>query len=277
MSNHIKGKVIIAGAGPGDPELITYKAILALQTADVVLTDRLVSPVILERFVPAKAEVISVGKQANRSASVAQRDINKLLVRYAMAGKVVVRLKGGDVSVFSNVLDELQSLKDNDIPYEIIPGITAASGAAAYCGMPLTARKYASAVRFLSYHKQENFSEQYWKELAATNDTLVFYMSGDRLFELVEKLKQYKIDARKQLAIVEQATTPLQHVTVSELYSFEAGKKLMSPSLVIIGKVVALYKTFKWLPNINVWEEYFTPVESKLISYTETEKELLIA
>jgi len=225
MTNHIKGKVIIAGAGPGDPELITYKTILALQTADVVLTDRLVSPVILERFVTSKTEIIPVGKQANRSASVAQKDINKLLVHYASQEKVVVRLKGGDVSIFSNILDELQTLKENDIPYEIIPGITAASGAAAYCGIPLTARGYASAVRFLSYHRQENFSEQYWKELALTNDTLVFYMSGDRLCELVEKLKQYKIDREKQLAIVEQATTPSQHVRISVLDDFEMDKK----------------------------------------------------
>lgn len=145
-----KGKVIIAGAGPGDPELLTIKAFRYLQKADVVLTDRLVSDVIIDEYVNPKAEVLYVGKQCRRGASTPQATINDLMVNYALQGKSVVRLKGGDVSIFSNVLDELQTLSEYGISYEIIPGITAALGAAAYSGIPLTARNNSTAVRFFN-------------------------------------------------------------------------------------------------------------------------------
>ena len=143
------GKVILIGAGPGDPELLTLKAARWLQQADVVLTDRLVSKEILETHVGVNAEVVYVGKQCRKGESTPQATINELLVEYAQQGKLVVRLKGGDVSIFSNILDELQTLFEKAIPYEIVPGITAALGAAAYSGMPLTARGYSTAVRFL--------------------------------------------------------------------------------------------------------------------------------
>src|SRR5689334_25067133 len=129
------GKVILAGAGPGDPELLTMKAFRFLQKADVVLTDRLVSEVIINDYVNPSAEVLYVGKQCRRGLSTPQVTINELMVEYALQGKLVVRLKGGDVSIFSNVLDELEALVTNKIPYEIIPGITAGLGAAAYCGI----------------------------------------------------------------------------------------------------------------------------------------------
>ena len=144
----IKGKVILAGAGPGDPDLVTVKTANYLQRADVVLTDRLVSEVILARYVKPSAEIVEVGKQCRKGISTPQETINELLVKYALQGKLVVRLKGGDVSFFSNVLDEPGTLVANEIPYEIVPGVTAASGAAAYAGMPLTAR-VMQAVSFL--------------------------------------------------------------------------------------------------------------------------------
>src|SRR5438093_8607231 len=142
MSNQQQsfGKVILAAAGPGDPELITVKAARYLQQVDVVLTDRLVSEEILKRYVSGSAEIIYVGKQCRRGPSTPQCTINELMVQHAITGKLVVRLKGGDVSIFSNILDELQTLVENNIPYEIIPGVTAALGAAAYAGIPLTAR-----------------------------------------------------------------------------------------------------------------------------------------
>lgn len=130
------GKVILAGAGPGDPELLTLKTLRFLQEADVVLADRLVSPEILNCYVNPRAEIIYVGKQCRKGASTPQSCINDLMVEYAAAGKLVVRLKGGDVSIFSNILDELQALVNNKIHYEIIPGVTAALGAAAYAGIP---------------------------------------------------------------------------------------------------------------------------------------------
>jgi uroporphyrin-III C-methyltransferase/precorrin-2 dehydrogenase/sirohydrochlorin ferrochelatase/uroporphyrin-III C-methyltransferase len=181
VNNNIRGKVILAGAGPGDPELITMKAARYLQSADVVLTDRLVSEEILKTYVRKDAEILYVGKQCRRGISTPQKTINELLVDYASMGKFVVRLKGGDVSIFSNIMDELETLVANNIPYEIVPGVTAALGAAAYAGIPLTARGYATAVRFLTYYKSDIVSDEYWKDLAETTDTLVFYMSSETL------------------------------------------------------------------------------------------------
>jgi siroheme synthase len=232
-------------------------------------------------YVSPGTEIIYVGKQANKPASASQADINKMLIRYANEGKLVVRLKGGDVSVFSNILDELQALKANCIPYEIVPGITAAMGAAACSGIPLTARTFASGVRFLSYYKSGVFSEADWKELAGTDDTLVFYMSGELLDELVEKLTGNQIHHSKLLAIIEQATTPLQNVHTASLYQYKnklAGRKIVSPSLIIIGRVVALHKEFSWLNNSNSAASFFGTIESKLIRYqNDAGDELLTA
>src|SRR5450631_2720839 len=169
-------KVIFAGAGPGDPELITLKTVRHLREAEVVITDRLVSDTILETYVNPRALVLHAGKQRKREGSTPQHIINELLVDYALQGKKVLRLKGGDVSIFSNLLDELQALNKYGISYEIIPGITAACGAAASAGIPLTARNHAQAVRFLTLHKFSTISTSYWKQLAETDDTLVFYM-----------------------------------------------------------------------------------------------------
>lgn len=259
-----KGKVILAGAGCGDPELITVKAARYLQQADVVLTDRLVSKEILTTYVNKDAELIYVGKQCGRGFSTPQKSINELMVQFAQEGKVVVRLKGGDVSIFSNILDELQALVIHKIPYEIIPGVSAAMGAAAYTGIPLTARGYSTAVRFLTLYKSDVMSENYWKELARTDDTLVFYMSSETLDSVVDKLVENKIGDDKLMAVVEQATTPLQQVHVDNLYEYSKelkGRPYASPTLVIIGKVVALHSAFGWLENTTEKGEYFKPME----------------
>lgn len=278
MNSLIKrGKVILAGAGPGDPDLITVKTANYLQKADVVLTDRLVSKVILARYVRPTAELIEVGKQCRRGISTPQQTINELLVKYASEGKLVVRLKGGDVSFFSNILDELEILVAHQIAYEIVPGVTAASGAAAYAGMPLTARDHATAVRFLTYYNSTVVSEAYWEELAQTNDTLVFYMSSETLDTLVNKLIHYKIEDNKQLAVIEQATTTYQQVYISSLYDYETKlkrKHFLSPSLVIIGKVVGLHHQFNWFSGSDAREYYFKPltgIEKKIVN-KETKK-----
>ena len=263
-NDHSYGKVILASAGPGDPELITVKAANYLLQADVVLTDRLVSHDILEQYVNKNAEIIHVGKQSNRNTSTSQNSINELMVRYALDDKLVVRLKGGDVSVFSNVLDELEALINHGIPYEIIPGVTAALGAAAYAGIPLTARNYSTAVRFLTYYNPETFTENNWEELAHTDDTLVFYMSSEKLSDLVSNLAKKNIAHDKLLAIIEQATTPLQNVMVTNIYEYEVRCRhinFKSPSLVVIGKVVALHERFKWFSNIQTEEHYFKPLK----------------
>lgn len=260
------GKVYLVGAGPGDPDLITIKAVNALHSADVVLTDRLVSEVILHRYVPASAEIVYVGKECSRGASTPQSLINELMAEYALQGKTVVRLKGGDVSIFSNILDELECLKNHDIPYEIVPGITAALGAAAYAGMPLTARGHATAVRLLTYYKSDVVTDEYWKELAKTLDTLVFYMSVATMDTVIEKLQQYGIDEEKMIAVIEQATTPLQNIHISSFANYAQnikGKKFASPSLVVIGKTVQLHHQFKWLHNSESTEQYFKSVSTE--------------
>ena len=238
------GKVILAGAGPGDPDLLTIKTARYLQQADVVIMDRLVSEEILATYVRPETLIIPVGKQCRKGASTPQQVINELLVEHALQGKLVVRLKGGDVSIFSNILDELRALNANGIGYEIIPGVTAALGAAAYAGIPLTARGYSTAVRFLTYYKQDILDEARWKELATTDDTLVFYMSSEPIDLLVGRLTDNGIGTDKWVAVIEQATTPLQNVTHCPIHEYlpaQKGRRYVSPSLIVIGKVAALH------------------------------------
>ena len=263
MNKDAPGKVILAAAGPGDPDLITVKAARYLAEADVVLADRLVSEAILLQYAGSRAEIIRVGKQGHSGASTSQQTINRLMIEHARAGKLVVRLKGGDVSVFSNIFDELSGLQAAQIPYEIVPGVTAALGAAAFAGIPLTARGYAAGIRLLTFYKTDIIRPEYWKELAQTDDTLVFYMSADMLDQAVELLMQNNIGEDKSLAIIEQATTPLQQVTVAGFAEYTRqlkGHAFLSPTLVIIGRVATLHERFRWMQNSNSSEYYFKPL-----------------
>jgi len=267
MNNQtIFGKVILAGAGPGDPELITLKALRYLKQADVVISDRLVSPELIAQNTKPGAIVINVGKQGGVASSTPQETINQLMVEYAAQYPLVLRLKGGDVTFFSNVLDELRTLVQHRISYELIPGVTAASGAAAYAGIPLTARGYSSAVRFLTHYRSVICNEQSWKELATTDDTLVFYMSSETLDSLVEKLLDHGISDEKYLTVIEQATTPFQNVHLFNLREYEKkmrGLKFTSPTIVIIGRVAALHEEFQWIENSMSSTSYFKPVVEK--------------
>lgn len=255
-----KGKVILAGAGPGDPDLISLKALKYLQSADVILTDRLVSPQLIEEHANKEATVIYVGKQCSKGIHTPQQDINELMVEFALQDKLVLRLKGGDSMLFSNILDELQVLKANGIDYEIIPGISAAFGAASYTGIPLTARGYSRGVRFLTLYDLKNVASSQWKDWAKTSDTLVFYMSGQRLDVLSESLLENGISTSKGIAVVQQATTPNQKTTV---FSFEELQtKLLPefeyvPTLIIVGNVVQLYEQFQWIKEQNTSQSYF--------------------
>ncbi|RYG04328.1 MAG: uroporphyrinogen-III C-methyltransferase [Chitinophagaceae bacterium] len=274
QKRNITGKVILAGAGPGDPELLTLKAARFLESADVILVDRLVSPEILLTHANPKAEIIYVGKQCGKGNSTKQLSINAMLVELASQHKLIVRLKGGDVSFFSNILDELETLIENGISYEIIPGVTAASGAGAYAGIPLTARDHSTAVRFLTYYKSEVLSEEYWRDLATTNDTIVFYMSGEATPAILSKLREHNIDPCKKIAMVAQATTPMQQVFVSDIYDVneKLSQNFISPSLIIIGKVVNLHAKFAWVANSEQPEHYFNPI-AKLGSVLSENKE----
>lgn len=258
------GKVFLVGAGPGDPQLLTVKAAKTLALADVIVTDRLVGRAIIDEYANASAIVIPVGKQGGSNASTPQFEINELLVKLSHQYKTVVRLKGGDTSLFSNILDELEALNNAGISYEIIPGITAASGASAYTGVPLTARGHATGVRILTYYTHTAVSEDAWKQLASFEDTLVFYMSGKSLHEVTGKLLDAGADATIPFIVVEQATTPNQYVyqsTLQDFFNNGFDKTFISPSIVIMGKVAGLYEQFKWAGNNNKREYYFKPLE----------------
>lgn len=254
LERRMGGEVILAGAGPGDAELITLKLQRRLAEADVIITDRLVNPAIINEHARKDALVIFAGKQGYNEASATREKINALIIEHALQGKKVLRLKGGDVAFFSNVLDELFTCAQHHIPFEIIPGITAASGASAYAGIPLTARGYAQGVQWLTYNPNSNYSAERWKELAQTSDTLVFYMAGKNLCDLCTHLLRHHKAGETALAVIEQATTPYQRVLVSTLKNYcadFAAKEFTSPSLVIIGNVVKLHEQFNWFETVK--------------------------
>ncbi len=266
MAITLPGKVFFVGAGPGDPGLLTVKAAKILQSADVVVADRLVGEDIIAEYVNASTQVIAVGKQGGSGASKPQEEINKMLVKLAKRHASVVRLKGGDVTIFSNILDELAALVAANIPYELVPGITAVSGAAAYAGIPLTARNHSTGVRILTYYQTAAISNEAWQELAKFEDTLVFYMSGSTLHSIVSKLLQAGAEPTMPFAVVEQATTPHQHVhlfTLEEFILRQRDAQFTSPSLVIMGRVAGLYPQFSWLPNSGDRSAYFTPLQGQ--------------
>lgn len=241
--------VTLAGAGPGDPELITLKLQKRLQEADVIITDRLVHPDIIAVHARKDAEIMLAGKQGYNENSFSQEEVTALIIEQATAGKKVLRLKGGDVAFFSNVLDELEALVRKEIPFEIIPGITAASGASAYAGIPLTARGYAQSVQFLTFNPNSYYSPDTWKQLAASSDTLVFYMAAKNIADLSELLLRYSRKPGTPMAVVEQATTPFQQVHITTLGGCAvdcSGKSFSSPSLIIVGEVVRLHDAFDW-------------------------------
>jgi uroporphyrin-III C-methyltransferase/precorrin-2 dehydrogenase/sirohydrochlorin ferrochelatase len=259
------GKIFFIGSGPGNPDLITVKGATILSQAEVIITDRLAGDEIIERYANPKAIIVDVGKQGGNTKSYKQDDINKLLVQFAGLYEKVVRLKGGDVAFFSNVYDELQTLQTNNITYEIIPGITAAAGASAYTGVPLTARGFASGVQFLTYYKNTVISDEGWKQLAAFEETLVFYMSSNNLLSIVEKLLHAGAENDIPFIVVEQATTPNQNVRSFTLRSFleDPDQNFTSPSIVIMGRVADLYKRFAWFKNEEQTSNYFRGVEEE--------------
>lgn len=259
-SNRSFKAVIIAGAGPGDPDLISLKALKYLRIADVILVDRLVSPLLVEEYARRDAEVVYVGKQCSKGIHTPQTDINSLMVRYAKQDKLVLRLKGGDASLFSNILEELKTLKEHHIPYEIIPGISAAFGAAAYTGIPLTARGFSRGVRFLTLYDLKHIMTKQWEDWAGTEDTLVFYMSGQKLKELTTYLLSHQIDPNKGVAVVEQATTPYQKTSVftfGEIEEIDLPEFDFVPTLLIVGYVVNLHQDYKWVTEERSGYSYF--------------------
>ena len=243
----VQGEVYLVGAGPGDPDLITFKALRLMQKADVVVYDRLVSPPILD-MVRRDAEKIYAGK-AKSNHAIPQENINQLLVRLAKEGKRVLRLKGGDPFIFGRGGEELTELIDEKIDFQVVPGITAASGCASYAGIPLTHRDYSQACIFVTGHRREGGEDLNWEMLSHANQTVIFYMGLENVERICNSMKAHGRAPDTPAALVEKGTTTEQRVFVGDLDSLPgiiAQNEVRAPTLILVGEVVALHERLGW-------------------------------
>ena len=242
-----EGEVYLIGAGPGDPDLLTFKALRLLQRADVVLYDRLVSSEIVAMS-RRDAEHVYVGKMRSEH-TVPQQEINRLLIEYASEGKKVARLKGGDPFVFGRGGEEIAGLAKNNIPFQIVPGVSAANGCACYAGIPLTHRDHAQSVRFVTGHLKDGSIDLPWAELVTPSQTVVVYMGLISLPIICEQLVAHGAQGDTPVALIERGTTPDQqtHIgTLTNIVDFVADKNVQAPTLIIVGGVVNLYDSLSW-------------------------------
>jgi uroporphyrin-III C-methyltransferase/precorrin-2 dehydrogenase/sirohydrochlorin ferrochelatase len=252
---HPIGEVYLVGAGPGDPDLLTFRALRLLQMADVIVYDRLVAPPILD-LARREAERVYVGKERDNH-TLSQENINQLLVRLAREGKRVVRLKGGDPFIFGRGGEEISTLMESGVSFQVVPGITAASGCATYSGIPLTHRDYAQSVVFVTGHLQDGSVDLNWKALAHPDQTIVFYMGLHGVRVVSEQLVRHGLPAGTPVALVQQGTTQNQRVIITELQALEQTVKreaVKPPTIIIVGNVVQLHEKLDWfhpLPGAN--------------------------
>jgi uroporphyrin-III C-methyltransferase len=232
----MNGKVYLVGAGPGDPELLTVKALRLLRTADVVLHDDLVTPEILKLISPA-AEVQNVGKRCG-GKTVRQEEINFLMVARAASGSRVVRLKSGDPLIFGRAGEEMEALRRANIEYEIVPGVTSALGAAAAAGIPLTHRQASSTIVLTAGHRASANDNLDWTQFAATESTLVVYMPGSEYDEISSRLMAAGFAEETPCAIISRATTPEQRIYRTTVSNLHRAPRLASPTLLVVGDVV---------------------------------------
>ena len=242
-----QGEVYLVGAGPGDPDLLTFKALRLMQQADIALYDRLVHPSIVD-LIRRDATKIYVGKERDNHV-VRQEEINELLVKYAKEGKKVLRLKGGDPFIFGRGGEEIETLADEKVAFQVVPGITSASGCSTYSGIPLTHRDYAQSCIFVTGHLKKGKLELDWEKLIQENQTIVFYMGLVSIDIICEQLVQHGLSELTPCALIQQGTTNTQKEYISILKDMPTvvkTKKPKAPTIFIIGGVVALRDKLKW-------------------------------
>jgi uroporphyrin-III C-methyltransferase/precorrin-2 dehydrogenase/sirohydrochlorin ferrochelatase len=247
------GEVYLVGAGPGDPDLLTFKALRLIQQADVVLYDRLVSKGVME-LVRRDSELIYVGKKGGSDESTRQIDINDQLVELAKSGKRVCRLKGGDPFIFGRGGEEIETLSENGIPFQVVPGVTAASGCSSYAGIPLTHRDYSQSCRFVTAHLKNGTSNLPWKELVVEQQTIVFYMALSGANHICEQLIAHGMRKEMPIAIIEKGTMPEQKVYITTLLALPdllIKENIHAPTLMIVGEIVKLNEKLNWYGNLK--------------------------
>ncbi len=241
------GEVYLIGGGPGDPDLLTFKALRLMQQADIVLYDRLISPEVLN-LVRRDATRIYVGKTAG-DHPVPQDNIKQKPAEYAQQGIRVVRLKGGDPFIFGRGGEEIETLAENGVSFQVVPGITAASGCASYAGIPLTHRDHAQSVHFIAGHLRSGKIDLNWRELVQANQTLVFYMGLNGMETICAKLLKYGLSPDTPAALIEKGTTDQQRVFIGDLTDLPAlvrSADAKAPTLIIIGTVITLQRKLAW-------------------------------
>ena len=242
----MKGKVYLVGAGPGDPELLTLKALRLLQSAEAVLHDDLVAPEILQ-LIPSSAQIHNVGKRCGKK-KILQGEINYLMVALAVSGLRVVRLKGGDPLIFGRAGEEIETLRRHNIPFEIVPGVTSAMGAAAAAQIPLTHRRASSALVLITAHRasehqaseKDAAEKDAWSKFVASGATLVIYMPGQNYSDIAQRLRTAGLAGETPCAVISRATTKYQRTHRTTVLDLHRSPQLPAPTLLVVGEVVRM-------------------------------------